>query len=138
VNHQLERGRREKASLDENIDEINLHIDTTQKELRKVVASKQDGMVDENIVKLEVKRLRDTLFSRAGEVYSLERRQLELHTAMTERNKEIGLHKAMLRAQGKSMETERQTVRCLINLNYRGMCNHPLPLPQLGSSRTYI
>ena len=31
--------------------------------------------------------------------------------AISERNKEIGLHKAMFRAQGKSMETERQTIR---------------------------
>ena len=47
---------------------------------------------------------------------------------MTERDKEIGLHKAMLRAQGKSMETERQTVRCLINLNYQGMLIIPSSL----------
>ena len=37
-------------------------------------------MVDENIVKLQVKRLRETLFSATGEVYSLEKRQLELQT----------------------------------------------------------
>jgi chromosome segregation ATPase len=108
VNTQLEQGQKEKASLDEKIDDINLHIDTTQRELRRVVAAKEDQMVDENIVKLEVKRLRDTLFSHAGEVHSLEWRKLELQTAMTERNREVGQHKAMLRAQCKALEAERQ------------------------------
>ena len=61
-------------------DEINLHIDSTQRELRKVVVGKQSLMVDENITKLEVKRLRDGLFSHADEVDSLEKRKLQLDT----------------------------------------------------------
>ena len=61
-------------------DEINLHIDSTQRELKKVVGAKQSLMVDENITKLEVKRLRDGLFSHADEVQSLEKRKLQLDT----------------------------------------------------------
>jgi len=37
-------------------------------------------MVDENLIKLEVKKLRETLFGHADEVLTLEQRQLQLQT----------------------------------------------------------
>jgi len=37
-------------------------------------------MVDENIIKLEVKKLREILFTHADEVLTLEQRQLRLQT----------------------------------------------------------
>ncbi|KAL5476034.1 hypothetical protein EMCRGX_G025936 [Ephydatia muelleri] len=106
----LETRKKEKDTLQEKIDEINLHIDNTQRESKKVLKQKQDLMVDENIMKLQIKRLRNTLYSHADEVLSLEQREKQLETTMAERTHEINVHKEMLRTQCKSSEQERQTV----------------------------
>lgn len=45
---------------------------------------KQNLMVDENLLKLQLRRLRKQLDDRADDVLSLEQRTLELKTAMQE------------------------------------------------------
>ena len=68
-------------------------------------------MVNENLLKLEIKRARDQLMNRATDVLSLEDRRLLLETAMKERREEINIHTDMLKAQVKSAEEERQKIR---------------------------
>ena len=67
-------------------------------------------MVEENILKLEIKRLRDMLHGKADEVLSLEKRKLQLETAMNERRQEIEIHTDMLRAQLKAGIDERSQI----------------------------
>ena len=67
-------------------------------------------MVEENILKLEIKRLRDMLHEKADEVYTLEKRRLQLETAMKERRREIDIHKEMLTAQLKAADQERSQI----------------------------
>ncbi|XP_038050649.1 coiled-coil domain-containing protein 39-like [Patiria miniata] len=110
VKRDLDKSGTEKADLTSKIEELNLHNDSSQRELRRIKLKKQDQMVEENILKLEIKRLRDQLNSRADDVFSLENRRLQLETAMKERHNEIGIHKEMLQAQLKGAEEERGTV----------------------------
>ncbi|CAH1781534.1 unnamed protein product [Owenia fusiformis] len=110
VKRTLEKTGGEKEDLTIKIEELDLHNDTSKKELKRLVRSKQDLMVDENVLKLEIKRLRDALFSKADEVYTLEKRRLQLDTAMKERRNEINIHKDMLSAQVKAADDERQQI----------------------------
>ncbi|XP_006869886.1 PREDICTED: coiled-coil domain-containing protein 39 [Chrysochloris asiatica] len=100
----------EKESLKTKINELNLFMDRSEKELRKAKAFKQDLMIDDNFLKLEVKRTREMLHSKAEEVLSLEKRKQQLYTAMEERTEEIKVHKAMLASQIRYVDQERQNI----------------------------
>ena len=67
-------------------------------------------MVDENLLKVKISQLRKNLNNKADEVLSLEKRQLQLETAMKERREEITIHKQMLQAQIKGADDERQQI----------------------------
>ena len=67
-------------------------------------------MVEMSIWKLEIKRLHGVLNSKAGDVLSLEKRRLQLQTAMKERQQEIVIHMDMLRAQLRAAEQERHQI----------------------------
>ncbi len=83
MKRELDKTGTEKADLTSKIEELNLHNDSSQRELTRLTRAKQDKMVDENILKLEIKRLRDILNSKADEVLNLEKRRLQLETVST-------------------------------------------------------
>ncbi|XP_024419674.2 coiled-coil domain-containing protein 39 isoform X1 [Desmodus rotundus] len=100
----------EKQSLTNKMNELNLFNERSEKELNKVKAFKQDLMIEDNLLKLEVKRTREMLHSKADEVLSLEKRKQQLHTAMEERTEEIKVHKTMLASQIRFADQERQNI----------------------------
>ncbi|PNI43032.1 CCDC39 isoform 6 [Pan troglodytes] len=100
----------EKQSLMTKINELNLFIDRSEKELDKAKGFKQDLMIEDNLLKLEVKRTREMLHSKAEEVLSLEKRKQQLYTAMEERTEEIKVHKTMLASQIRYVDQERENI----------------------------
>ncbi|XP_074047097.1 coiled-coil domain-containing protein 39 [Macrotis lagotis] len=100
----------EKNNLLSKVNELNLFTERSEKELQKAKNLKQDLLIEDNLQKLEMKRLRALLHSKADEVLSLEKRKQQLYTAMEERTEEIKIHKTMLLSQIKYVDQERQSI----------------------------
>ncbi|KAJ3412119.1 Coiled-coil domain-containing protein 39 [Chytridiales sp. JEL 0842] len=101
--------QKEKDSITESIDELNLYTESAGNQLNAKIKEKEELMVEENILRLELRKLRGFLNARADEVLSLEHRQVQLQLALEERTKEIGIHNDMLRLQIKNAEEERHS-----------------------------
>ena len=68
-------------------------------------------MVSYDVMKLEIKKLRDTVNLEADKVYGLENRKYQLEMSMEEREKEIQVHKDILTSELKAAEEERHQVK---------------------------
>lgn len=105
-----EKDTREFESLSDKLAELELEIKRSQEDRDKIIAAKQDLMVNENVLKLEIRRNRVQLNQRADDVFSLEQQKLQLKAAMDERMDEIKIHKELLRTQRKSAADQRSQV----------------------------
>lgn len=61
--------------------------------VKKATSERQQKLVDLDVRKLEVQHLRESLNSRADEVFTLENRKLQLEQSLKERRHEISVHK---------------------------------------------
>ncbi|KFP26443.1 Coiled-coil domain-containing protein 39, partial [Colius striatus] len=106
----MDKMREEKSDLMTKINELNFFNERLDQELKKAKATKQDMMVEENLLKLDLNHLRDTLFNKEEKVVTLEKEKLELKKAIAERTEEIKIHKAMLDSQIRLVDRERQHI----------------------------
>ncbi|NXG64390.1 CCD39 protein, partial [Hemiprocne comata] len=101
----------EKDGLMIKIKELKLINERSDKELKKAKATKQDMMVEENLLKLELNRLQETLRHKTEKVQTVEKQKLELNKAIAQRTEEIRVHKATLDSQIRLEEREVQHIR---------------------------
>ena len=106
----IEDLNKSRAYIDTKLAELTLHIDTAQKLLEKSIAQKQDIMINENLKKLELNKLRDLLDKRADDVLNLNKERIKLESGMKERFTEIEIHQDLLKTQLRSWNDELQTV----------------------------
>ncbi|NXG08791.1 CCD39 protein, partial [Sakesphorus luctuosus] len=104
----IDKTGEETSGLMMKIHELNLYNERAIQDLKKAKAVKQDMMVENNLLKLELKRLKDILCNKTEKVLSLEKQRLELNKAIAERTEEIKIHKAMVDSQIRLVDQERQ------------------------------
>ncbi|XP_006535562.1 coiled-coil domain-containing protein 39 isoform X2 [Mus musculus] len=103
----------EKQALEAKILELKKTMDekkSTLSLLESQIKKLHDMMIEDNLLKLQVKRARELLYSKAEEVLSLEKRKQQLGKDMEERAEEIKVHKAMLTSQIRCVEQQRKTM----------------------------
>ncbi len=89
--------------LSSQIEELSLENDMTVQDLSKITKKKEEVLVQHDIMKLEIKNIRENLNKATDDVYSLENRRNQLEMTMQEREKEIQVHKDVLLAEHKAI-----------------------------------
>ena len=72
---------------------MRLENEMTGRQVKLTIEAKEKALVDHDVTKLEVKRVRDILSMHADEVFSLENRKFQLKMSMDERRHEIEVHR---------------------------------------------
>ena len=108
-----------KLDLQRKIDEVELEIVSCELNLLKLSTEKEEEMVSLDLVRLEVRRLRDILNKKTGEVYELEDLGNELSTRMKEKKHQVCLEAEVWTAQLRAADEERH--RCKIELGQRSI-----------------
>jgi chromosome segregation ATPase len=100
----------ERKKLEEKIVEADMELESSTREVKESVKSKEENIVSHDVLKLEVKRLRDLLATKADDVLALENRKLQLELSMKEREKEVGLHQDVQKMEAKAAEEGRHNL----------------------------
>ena len=110
MERQIRKVQDEKQNLEVQIQELELENEMSTADLEKIRKRKEGTLVQHDIMKLEIKNLRDNVNEEADRVFGLENRKYQLEMSMEEREKEIQVHKDILVSELKAAEEERHKV----------------------------
>jgi len=89
------------------MEELELQNTIMNRAVTTTVKEKEESLMQHDILRLEVKRLRQQLNSKSENLWSLENRKQQLQISMEEREKEIEVHTDVLRAQLRASDEEK-------------------------------
>lgn len=85
---------------------LQLETDSAVRALRSAIADREQQLVQHDVLKLQVHRLRQLLSMATDEVYDLETRKSRLALSLDERRTEIELHRDGLRTELKLLRDD--------------------------------
>jgi chromosome segregation ATPase len=110
-----EEAERDKVKLREKINTVEMESNAVELDLKQYTEEEQEAMVSNDVMRLEIKRLRDQLSERADKVFTLENRKQQLKLSMAERKKESAVHSDVQAVQLRLAEEEVHKVKMEIN-----------------------
>ncbi|KXS08809.1 hypothetical protein M427DRAFT_39931 [Gonapodya prolifera JEL478] len=97
----------ERGRLGDRVGELEVYNESAAQQLAFKTAETHSLLVDQNILRLHLSKLRSFLASRADQVFSLEHRKVSLVAAIEERAREVDVAREMLRVKIRQAEEER-------------------------------
>ena len=85
----INKAKDQKSVLAITIQELKLENEMASGDVEKILKKKEKTLVQHDCMKLEIKKLRETVNVEADKVYGLENRKYQLEMSMEEREKEI-------------------------------------------------
>ncbi|KAJ8340488.1 hypothetical protein SKAU_G00351210 [Synaphobranchus kaupii] len=107
----------QRRDLSSKLVEMELCNEIAERELKTLFIKNQETTVEDNLLKLDAKRVRDRLQNETGRVLSLEKQRMNLGAAMKEKDLEVDFNRDMLQTQVRISNQENQRLRMEMNEN---------------------
>jgi len=98
---------KENDSMKGSMEELELTNTIMNRTVGTAIKEKEESLMQHDVLRLEVKRLRQQLNSKSESVFSLENRKQQLAISMEERQKELEVHQNVLKLQLRCADEER-------------------------------
>merc|ERR1712048_580699 len=99
--------KKDNEQMKSTMEELELQNTIVNRTVATTMKEKEEALMQHDILRLELKRLRQQLSSKNENLYSLENRKQQLQISMEEREKEVEVHTEVLKTQLRGAQEER-------------------------------